>query len=59
MGFAGEKAGQNNMLKWILSGSIVAWTQNDDLPKFIEKLTGYRDLNKKNIDNKIGLWFLN
>ena len=26
MGFTGEKAGQNNMLKWILSGRIVAWT---------------------------------
>jgi hypothetical protein len=57
MGFAGEKAGQNNMLKWILSGSIVAWTQNDDLPKFIEKLTGYRDLNKKILTIKLDCGF--
>jgi len=57
MGFAGEKAGNNNILKWILSGSIVVWTQNDDLPKFIEKLTGYRDLTKKILTIKLDCGF--
>jgi len=46
MGFAGEKAGQNNMLKWILSGRIGSWTWHDSFYKFIEKLKRYRDLTK-------------
>ena len=49
IGFAEENAGQNNMLKWIHSDRIVAWTQHNEMPKFIEKLTGYRDSTKKNI----------
>jgi hypothetical protein len=47
------------MLKWILSGRVAAYAYHVNMPKSIEKLTGYRDSTKKNIDNKIGLWFLN
>ena len=46
MGFAGEKTGQNNMLKWILRGRIGSWIWHNDLPNFVEKLKRYRDLIK-------------
>ncbi len=58
-GFAWEKPGRNNMLKWILGGSMVVYACHDNMPKFIVKLISYRRLNKKYVDNKNGLWFLN
>jgi hypothetical protein len=47
------------MLKWILGGSMVVYACHDNMPKFIVKLISYRRLNKKYVDNKNGLWFLN
>ena len=49
MGFAGEKAGKNNILKWTFSDRASIGTLHEDLSNIVEKLIGYRDLTKKNM----------
>ena len=44
MGFAGEKAGQNNILKWTLSDRTSIGTLHEDLSNIVEKLISYGDL---------------
>lgn len=48
MGFAGEKAGKNNILKWTFSDKASIETSHEDLSNIAEKLIGYRDLLENN-----------
>ena len=48
MGFAGEKAGNNNILKWTFSDRASIGTLHEDLSNIVEKLVGYRDLLENN-----------